>query len=91
MQPTELRAALEKLRSELAASERVDVESRELLGRIMGDINRLTDARPPVAPSPHPEGIADRLELAAVRFEADHPALAAATRRLVDLLGKAGL
>ena len=35
--------------------------------------------------------IADRIEELAVRFEADHPALAANTRRLVDLLGKAGL
>ena len=33
----------------------------------------------------------DRLEKAAVQFEADHPGLAASSRRLIDLLGKVGL
>jgi Domain of unknown function (DUF4404) len=33
----------------------------------------------------------DRLERIAVQFEVDHPTLAASSRRLVDLLGKAGL
>jgi hypothetical protein len=33
----------------------------------------------------------DRLEKIAVQFEADHPTLAASSRRLVDLLGKVGL
>jgi hypothetical protein len=31
------------------------------------------------------------LEKIAVQFEADHPTLAASSRRLVDLLGKVGL
>ena len=35
--------------------------------------------------------LADRLERVAVRFEADHPTLASSSRRLIDLLGKAGL
>jgi hypothetical protein len=35
--------------------------------------------------------IPGRLERLAVQFEADHPTLAESSRRLIDLLGKAGL
>jgi hypothetical protein len=35
--------------------------------------------------------LSDRLEKIAVQFEVDHPTLAASSRRLIDLLGKAGL
>lgn len=35
--------------------------------------------------------LSQRLERAAVQFEADHPGLASSSRRLIDLLGKAGL
>ena len=38
-----------------------------------------------------PPSLTERLEKVAVQFEADHPTLAASSRRLVDLLGKAGL
>jgi hypothetical protein len=44
----------------------------------------------PHAPEPS-RTLPDRLELIAVQFEADHPTLAASSRRLVDILGKAGL
>jgi hypothetical protein len=37
------------------------------------------------------EASTPRLESLAVRFEADHPGLAATLRRLIDLLGKAGI
>jgi hypothetical protein len=43
------------------------------------------------APSEVDESFADRLERAAVQFEANHPTLAASSRRLIDLLGKAGI
>ncbi len=96
MNPDELRTELSKLRAELAGADRVDPESRELLGQIMRDITRLTDAPKPapgaVADAARPaDKLTDRLELAAVRFEADHPSVAATARRLVDLLGKIGL
>jgi hypothetical protein len=38
-----------------------------------------------------PRSLADRLENIVVRFEAGHPTLAASSRRLIDLLGTAGL
>ena len=95
-----LREQLMKLHEELGAARRIDPRSQQLLGEIMEDIKRLMDqdlrasgaARGPspirsaAAPS-----LPDRLEKIAVQFEADHPTLAASSRRLVDLLGKVGL
>ena len=39
----------------------------------------------------HAQSAASRLDALAVRFEADHPAAAAALRQLADQLGKAGI
>jgi hypothetical protein len=46
---------------------------------------------PPLRAPAEPRTLPDRLELLAVQFEVDHPTLAASSRRLVDILGKAGL
>jgi hypothetical protein len=95
-----LREQLMKLHAELGVARRIDPRSHQLLGEIMEDIKRLMDqdlrapeaagadlpVRSAVAPS-----LPDRLEKIAVQFEADHPTLAASSRRLVDLLGKVGL
>jgi len=95
-----LREQLMKLHEELGVARRVDPRSHQLLGEIMEDIKRLMDqdltaADLPGTPSPgHPAAapsLPDRLEKIAVQFEADHPTLAASSRRLVDLLGKVGL
>ena len=80
-----LQALLVRVHERLNEAGSVDEGSRELLGRVMGDIERALQQ----------DGGAQthtpRLEALAVRFEADHPALAALLRRLVDLLGKAGI
>jgi hypothetical protein len=95
-----LRKQLMKLHEELGVARRIDPRSQQLLGEIMEDIKRLMDqdlsasdaagapsrVRSAAAPS-----LPDRLEKIAVQFEADHPTLAASSRRLVDLLGKVGL
>jgi hypothetical protein len=95
-----LREQLMKLHEELGVARRVDPRSHQLLGEIMEDIKRLMDQDLTAAdlagtPSPgHPAAapsLPDRLEKIAVQFEADHPTLAASSRRLVDLLGKVGL
>jgi hypothetical protein len=97
-----LREQLMKLHQELGVARRVDPRSHQLLGEIMEDIKRLMDQDLTAAdlagtPSPgHPAAarslpLPDRLEKIAVQFEADHPTLAASSRRLVDLLGKVGL
>jgi hypothetical protein len=95
-----LRDQLMKLHEELGAARRVDPRSHQLLGEIMEDIKRLMEQDPTpsgsaAAASPGRPATArslpDRLEKIAVQFEADHPTLAASSRRLVDLLGKVGL
>ena len=95
-----LRQQLMKLHEELGAARRIDPRSQQLLGEIMEDIKRLMDqdlrasdaagAASPVRSAAAPS-LPDRLEKIAVQFEADHPTLAASSRRLVDLLGKVGL
>lgn len=91
MDSKHLREQLSKLHTELAGAQRVDPEVRELLRQVMDDIARLVDKPESTGGAAADASIADRIEELAVRFEADHPALAASTRRLVDLLGKAGL
>lgn len=91
MDPEALNEQIRKLHEELANVRRLEPRSSLLLGEIMLDIKRLTDAQPAAATVPAAASLPDRLEEIAVQFEADHPTLAASSRRLVDLLGKAGL
>jgi hypothetical protein len=92
MDPIALREQLSKLHEELGAAQRLDPQSNQLLGEIMQDIKRLMQQPAEAADAPAaPQSLPDRLETIAVQFEADHPTLAASSRRLVDLLSKAGL
>jgi hypothetical protein len=100
MDPKILRDQLGKLHEELGGVRHVDPQSRQLLTEVLEDIQRLLqpDHAPAPQPGSSPPGIPmgnvslpERLEKVAVQFEADHPALAAGSRRLIDLLGKAGL
>jgi hypothetical protein len=95
-----LREQLMKLHEELGVARRIDPRSQQLLGEIMEDIKRLMDqdlmasdavGAPSAVRSTAAPSLPDRLEKIAVQFEADHPTLAASSRRLVDLLGKVGL
>jgi hypothetical protein len=92
MDPETLREQLAALHEELRQTRQIDPRSSALLADVLRDIQRLLDdaggragASAPAAP------LSDRLERAAVQFEADHPGLAASSRRLIDLLGKVGL
>ena len=94
MDPNVLRDQLSKLHEELTRVKQVDPRSKQLLAEIMEDIKRLmesADASVTAIPAAAPPSLSNRLEKIAVQFEADHPTLAASSRRLVDLLGKAGL
>jgi Domain of unknown function (DUF4404) len=95
-----LQTLLAKVHERLNETGSVDTGSRELLGQVMGDIERALRQGGAVsaAGETRSAAVADdtetptpRLEALAVRFEADHPALAAHLQRLVDLLGKAGI
>lgn len=83
----ELRKQLEALHGELARTKRVDGESRELLVALLNDISRLLDSKPVETERP----LTERLDELAVRFEAEHPSLGTAIRRVVDTLAKAGI
>ena len=103
MDPNLLRDHLKQLHADLSAANQVDPHTQQLRGEIMEDIKRLIE-RPPttaaaamggspslLAVSAEETSLPDRLERIAVQFEADHPTLAASSRRLIDLLGKVGL
>ena len=101
MDPNLLRDQLSKLHEELGGVRQVDPRSKQLLAEVLEDIQRLLQRDPDsgartqsALPPRMPAGSAslpERLEKVAVQFEADHPTLAASSRRLIDLLGKAGL
>jgi hypothetical protein len=86
MSHQDLPKLLAQLHARLASATSLDADSRKLLATVSHDIEKALarddDAVPPPAP---------RLEGLAVRFEADHPALADVLRQIVDALGKAGI
>jgi hypothetical protein len=90
MDPDTLRGHLTTLHEELRGTHQIDPRSSALLTEVLLDIQRILDANGPEARGGGVP-LADRLEKVAVQFEADHPGLAAGSRRLIDLLGKVGL
>ena len=95
MNKNSLHDQVAKLHAELAEALRADPKSREALGDMMRDINRLIDNcltdKGADTPASSQGSLPDRLEGIAVQFEAAHPTLAASARRLVDLLGEVGI
>lgn len=110
--PESLQVLLARIHERLKEAGSVDAGSREMLGQVMGDIERaLAQGTPPSGTIPGSgaatpasvsatadasatgvtEANTSRLEALAVRFEADHPSLAATLRRLVDLLSEVGI
>ncbi len=86
MDPENLRDQLRKLHEELHSARPDDPHTDRLRGEVLEDVKRALKA-----PGEVDESFAERLERAAVQFEANHPTLAASSRRLIDLLGKAGM
>lgn len=86
MSESDLRKLLTQLHDRLGNSQSLDADDRQLLVTVLADIEHVLAkgqaARPPDSPG---------LESLAVKFEADHPALADSIRRLADTLGKAGI
>jgi hypothetical protein len=79
MDPDALRQQIAKLHAELDQAHQNNPAARESLAGILPPIDTADASLP------------DRLEKVAVQFEADHPTLAASARRLIDLLGEAGI
>ncbi len=86
MNESDLRKLLTQLHDRLGNAQSLDADDRRLLVTVLGDIENAL-AKSPVARSPDSPG----LESLAVKFEADHPALAETLRRLADTLAKAGI
>jgi hypothetical protein len=81
---TQLHAELDRVREEHPAA-------REALGETLAHLKRVADAAPGAETPARDPALPDRLERFAVEFEVKHPTLAASARRLVDLLGEAGI
>lgn len=81
-----LRQLLAQLHARLTQTRTLDADARERLTTVMHDIEKAL-GRGGADATPHKP----HLESLAVRFEAEHPALADALRQLVDALGKAGI
>ena len=85
----DLNKHLEALHTELARTTKIDRESRDLLVTVLNDISRVLD---PSQANPSDErSLTERLDEVAVQFEAEHPTLGTAIRRVVDTLAKAGI
>ena len=85
----ELHKHLEALHAELERTNKIDRESHDLLVTVLNDISRVLD---PSQSHPTSErSLTDRLDEVAVQFEAEHPTLGTAIRRVVDTLAKAGI
>ncbi len=86
MNESDLRNLLTQLHARLGSAQSLNAEDRRLLGTVLNDIEKLLTTGDPARP-PSASG----LEGLAVKFEADHPAVAETLRRLVDALAKAGI
>lgn len=87
MSEPDLSELLAQLHARLGSATSLDPEGRKLLTTVRRDIEKALARGDAAAAAPSKP----RLEALAVKFEADHPALADSLRQLVDLLGKAGI
>ena len=85
MSDEDLRDLLAQLHARLGRAKSLDGESRQLLTTVARDIEAA------LARGTAPKTTLEPLEELAVRFEADHPAVADVLRQIVDTLAKAGI
>jgi hypothetical protein len=86
MSRQDLQKLLAQLHARLGGARSVSHEERAQLTTVLRDIEKVLGKQEETAARAKP-----RLEAFAVKFEADHPALAESLRQLVDLLAKAGI
>ncbi len=97
-----LRQLLARVHERLSSSNDVDPEARDMLATVMRDIDGAlrkggagakadTVSSVSVSPDARVAATAPRLEAVAVRFEAEHPAIAQLLRQIGALLGQAGI
>jgi hypothetical protein len=86
MSDQNLRDLLAQLHARLGSAKSLDSDERKSLTTVLHDIEKALAGKDQAPEAPTP-----RLEALAVKFEADHPALADSLRQLADLLGKVGI
>jgi hypothetical protein len=86
MDEDNLRDLLKQVHARLGGAQSLEAEDRRLLATVLRDIEAVLE-KSDTAQSPSPSGV----ESFAVKFEAEHPALADTLRRLADALAKAGI
>jgi len=95
-----LRQLLARVHERLSSTSAVDPEARDMLATVMRDIDGAlskgaaktdTVSAVPVSPEARVAAAVPRLEAVAVRFEAQHPAIAQLLRQIGALLGQAGI
>ena len=79
---------IQVLHRHLSELQQADPAVQKQLLILQADINRLTEN---AAEDTDEHSPAEAVESLAARFDADHPALSAALRSLLDSLGKAGI
>jgi hypothetical protein len=85
MSDEDLRDLLAQLHARLGRAKSLDGQSRKLLTTVARDIETA------LGTGTTPKSKLEPIEQLAVRFEADHPAVADVLRQIVDTLGKAGI
>jgi hypothetical protein len=85
MSDEDLRDLLAQLHARLGRTKSLDSESRQLLTTVAHDIEAALKT------GTTPKTTLEPIEELAMRFEADHPAVADVLRQIVDTLGKAGI
>ncbi len=86
-----LREHLNTLHAELEATPTVDPALRKLLRETVRDIQEALDRPGPTQSPSESESFADRLTETLQHFEAEHPALGAALRRVTNALSDLGI
>ncbi len=84
-----LQSIIEKLHSELASAESIDEESRELLKKLVKDVEELADDDG-TGGAEHAT-TTGQLQNAAVQFESEHPKLSMALSEVIDALTRLGI
>ncbi|MCP5138501.1 MAG: DUF4404 family protein [Chromatiales bacterium] len=85
MSNEKLQQLLKELHRELGATRTLDQQSRALIEKVLQDVGRVGED--PDAP----DGLEVRLREVVLRFESEHPRLAATVGQVADALGKLGI
>ena len=85
MSNEKLQQLLKELHRELGATRTLDQQSRTLIEKVLQDVGRVGED--PDAP----DGLEVRLREVVLRFESEHPRLAATVGQVADALGKLGI